>query len=123
MKLQEFLDKLLERNVEIKNPTPTDKWGLRINVNGKEQTFAQLQDTNWQVAIKEVIGWIRKNLNYEDFKADKEPMDLQFKSDGTVVITSDTGTIEFQGKQVPSVKYKLSAGLASKIGQLLVVQK
>jgi hypothetical protein len=112
--LNEFLDELNERNVEIVKPTAVDKWGLRIEVDGDKMTYQELEP-NWQAAVKETIGWIRKNLNYAEFQADLKPVDLQFKADGTVIITSDKGTIDFQGKKVPSVKYKLSPGVASKI--------
>lgn len=113
--LKSFMEELNERNVEITKPSAVDKWGLRIEVDGKTQTFKDL-DPLWQSAVKEVTAWIRKNLNYADFQDDLKPVDLQFKSDGSVLITSDKGTIPFKGKQVPSVKYKLSSGLASKIG-------
>jgi hypothetical protein len=123
MNLNELLSKILnEREVEITSPTPADKWGLKITVNGKTTTFAETEP-DWQAAIKEVIGWIRKNLNYDDFKTDNAPVDLQFKADGTVLISSDTGQIDFQGKQVPSVKYRLSTGLADKVAKLLGAQK
>ena len=112
--LKDFFDELNERNVEIIKPTAIDKWGLRIEINGKTQTFQKLEP-EWQSAIKEVISWIRKNLNYADFQEDLKPVDLQFKADGTVIITSDKGTIDFQGKKMASVKYKLSSGIASKI--------
>lgn len=113
--LKDFFEELNERNVEITKPTAIDKWGLRIEIDGKTQTFKDV-DPVWQSAIKEVTSWIRKNLNYAEFQDDLKPVDLQFKSDGSVIITSDKGTIDFKGKRVPSVKYKLSSGLASKIG-------
>jgi len=113
--LKDFFNELNERNVEIIKPTPADKWGLRVeSPDGKIQTFQEL-DSTWQTAVKEVVSWIRKNLNYTDFQPDLKPVDLQFKADGTVIITSDTGTIDFKGKKVPSVRYKLSSGIANKI--------
>ena len=112
--LKEFFDELNERNVEITKPTPADQWGLRIETDGKVQTYKEA-DPIWQTAIKEVTGWIRKNLNYADFQADLKPVDLQFKSDGTVIISSDKGTIDYNGKKYPSVKYKLSNAVASKL--------
>jgi len=121
--LNEFLDNLNERNVEITKPTATDKYGLRIELDGKQQTFDEVKEPTWRAAIKEVVAWIRKNLNYEDFQVDKAPVDLQFRADGTVVITSDVQPMQFKGKQVPSVTYRLSTGLAEKIGQLLGVKK
>jgi hypothetical protein len=121
--LNEFLDSLNERNVEITKPSAVDKWGLKVEIDGKQTTFQEVKDPTWQAAIKEVIAWIRKNLNYEDFQEDKMPVDLQFKADGTVIITSDKQPMEFQGKQVPSVTYRLSTGIAGKMSQLLGATK
>ncbi len=117
--LKKFFEELNERNVEITKPTDIDRWGLRIEMpDGKTLSFKDI-DKTWQTAVKEVIGYIRKNLNYADFQADTKPVDLQFKSDGSVLITSDKGQILINGKTVPSVKYQLSSGLASKIASSL----
>lgn len=105
--LKSFLDNLNEKNVEITKPSAVDKWGLRIiTPDGKTQTYGQLQDAAWKAAINEVVTWIRKNLNYEEFQPDLKPIDIVFKGDGTVDITSDKGQIK---------KYRLSSNVANKI--------
>lgn len=105
--LKSFLNTLNEKNVEITKPSAIDKWGLRIiTPDGKTQTYGQLQDSAWKAAINEVVAWIRKNLNYEEFQPDLKPVDIVFKGDGTVNITSDKGQIK---------RYKLSTSVASKI--------
>ena len=117
--LKDFFSELNERNVEITAPTAGDRWGLRIiTPDGKTQTFQEL-DATWQAAVKEVISYLRKNLDYSKFTKDAKPADLQFKSDGSVLIVPDNGTINFKGQDVPQLRYKLSSGIANKVASLM----
>lgn len=110
MKFERALE---EAQVEIVPPN-VDPTGVRIIIDGKTIPYGKLDDQysagvsdGLKAAVKEVFTYVNKQIGKLDaFQADKEPVDITFKADGTAILTPDVA-IEHQGKSYKTFSYKL----------------